>query len=79
MKIALFLIMCSGVSGDCMPPHYFNTYTNYYDCFDAGYTESLKKTKEIGKEEINEHKIYIRFNCVEQPQEEKQTKEKVNA
>ena len=44
MKIALFLIMCSGVAGECMPPHHFNTYTNFYDCFEAGYTESLRKT-----------------------------------
>jgi hypothetical protein len=31
----------------------------------AGYTESLKKTKEIGEEEINKHKIFIKFDCIE--------------
>ena len=47
MKIALFLIMCSGVAGECMPPHHFNTYTNFYDCFENGYKESLIKTQEV--------------------------------
>ena len=74
MKIALFLIMCSAVANECMPPHYFGDYDSYYDCFDAGYTESLKKTKEIGKEEINEHKIYIKFNCVPIKEEEEAKK-----
>ena len=40
MKIALFLIMCSAVANECMPPHYFGEHNDYYDCFDAGYTES---------------------------------------
>jgi hypothetical protein len=70
MKIALFLIMCSAVANECMPPHYFGDYDSYYDCFDAGYTESLRKTKEVGQEQINEYKIYIKFNCIEREEEE---------
>ena len=31
----------------------------------AGYAEALRKTEEIGKEEINKHKIYIKFDCIE--------------
>jgi hypothetical protein len=31
----------------------------------AGYKESLRKTEEIGVEEINKHKIFIKFDCVE--------------
>ena len=30
---------------------------------EAGYTESLKKLQEIGKTEVNQHKIYLRFIC----------------
>jgi hypothetical protein len=30
----------------------------------AGYEESLKKMKELGRVEVNEHQIYIRFTCV---------------
>ena len=29
----------------------------------AGYKESLKKSKEIGKEEVIQHEIYIKFIC----------------
>ena len=78
MKIALFLIMCSGVAGECMPPHHFNTYTNFYDCFENGYKESLIKTQEVGKEQVNEHQIYIKFNCVEQPLEQEEKGSKIN-
>ena len=28
MKIALFMIMCSGVAGQCLEPHRLNTYDN---------------------------------------------------
>jgi len=54
------------MAGECMPPHPMpDKYDSIYDCLNAGYAESLKKSKEIGKEEINKHKIYIRFVCKE--------------
>jgi hypothetical protein len=31
----------------------------------SGYEESAKKMKEIGQEEVNKHKVYIKFNCLE--------------
>jgi len=34
-----------------------------YDCFQAGYEESFKKMKEIGRAEVNKEEIYIRFTC----------------
>ena len=47
-----------------MPPYPMpDKYDSIYDCLNAGYTESLNKSKEIGKEEINKHEIYIRFIC----------------
>jgi hypothetical protein len=30
----------------------------------AGYEESQKKMIEIGRVEVNQHQIYIRFTCV---------------
>ena len=53
MKIALFMIMCSAIANECMPPHKLGHYDNLYECLNAGYTESLKKSKEIGQEEVN--------------------------
>jgi len=52
------------MAGECMPPHPMpDKYDSIYDCLNAGYTESLNKSKEIGKEEINKHEIYIKFVC----------------
>tara|TARA_R100001594_G_scaffold95752_1_gene130070 strand:+ start:1955 stop:2080 length:126 start_codon:yes stop_codon:yes gene_type:complete len=36
-----------------------------YECLNAGYKESLRKSKEIGRKDINENGIYIRFACKE--------------
>ena len=64
--ITLILYMCSSVANTCMPPLIWPTqFSNSYECMVGGYTESLKKTKEIGEEEINKHKIFIKFDCIE--------------
>ena len=71
MKIVLTLLMCSYTANTCMPayqwPHMFN---NAYDCSIFGYEESARKLKEIGKEEVNEHKISITFTCTLFPEAE---------
>ena len=64
MKILLSVIICSQVANTCMPPYPWpDTFNTTYDCMLFGYEESLKKMKEIGKEEVNKHNIYIRFTC----------------
>ena len=64
MKILLTIIICSGVSDTCLQPFTFEpTYNSIYDCMVEGYTKSLEKTIEIGKEEVNKHDIYIKFMC----------------
>ena len=64
MKILLSLIICSQVANTCMPPYPWpQTFDTTYDCMLFGYEESLKKMKEIGREEVNKHNIYIRFTC----------------
>ena len=71
MKVILILYMCSFNTGACLPPYEFPVqYNNMYDCLNAGYEESLRKLKEIGKEEVIKNGIYIRFAC-----KEKKTKE----
>mgnify|MGYP003119977983 FL=1 len=67
MKYALYMIMCSAIAGECMPPHQMdNKYNDMYSCLNAGYKESLAKSQEIGKQEINQHHIYLKFVCKEQ-------------
>ena len=60
------MILCSATSGECMPPFQVDKiYKDGYDCMLDGYKMSLEKTEEIGREEINKHKIYIKFGCNE--------------
>ena len=64
MKFTLALIMCSYVAGECMPPFIYDIkFNNQYDCLMKGYEESIVKMEEIGKKDINEHEIYIKFIC----------------
>ena len=64
MKIVLALIICSQVAGTCMEPYEWPTrFDTQYDCLMFGYEESLKKMKEIGRQDVNKHNIYIRFTC----------------
>jgi len=64
MKILLTLIMCSYIQGSCLQPYQWpEQYNSMYECMLAGYEESQKKMKEIGRVEVNKHEIYIRFTC----------------
>ncbi len=47
-----------------MPPfNYPIQFNDSYDCMMTGYKESLTKTEELGRDNINKHKIYIKFSC----------------
>jgi len=64
MKFILALILCSYTAGTCLPPYIYPTkFEDQYDCFIEGYKQSMIKMEEIGREDINEHEIYIRFIC----------------
>ena len=64
MKIVLALIMCSYTAGSCLPPYiYPEKFNDQYDCFMEGYNQSILKMEEIGREEINQHSMYIKFVC----------------
>ena len=64
MKFILSLIICSSVAGECMPPFdWQETFGTKYDCLTFGYEESLKKMKEIGRGDVNQYGMYIKFYC----------------
>ena len=64
MKFILTLVMCSYVSGECLPPFEWpERFDSGYDCSIAGYEEAARKLKEIGPEEVNKHRISITFSC----------------
>ena len=61
---ALILVLCSLESNTCLSPFsYQEQFNDSYDCMIKGYEESLIKSIEIGREKLNEHKIYIKFSC----------------
>ena len=67
MKFLLSMIICSSVAGECMPPYKWpEEFNSQYDCLMFGYKESEKKMREIGREEVNKHNIYVKFYCTPQ-------------
>ena len=66
MKFILTMIICSATAGKCLPPYNIDkVYNDGYDCMLDGYKLALDKTIEIGREDINENRIYIKFGCNE--------------
>ena len=64
MKYSLYMIMCSLLAGECMAPFQIDeTFDSMYSCLNAGYQESLNKSIEIGKEDVDQYQIYIKFIC----------------
>ena len=66
MEFILTMIMCSGAANSCLPPFTMpTTYPTIYECMVDGYATSQEKLIEIGPNDVNEHKIYIKFECNE--------------
>jgi len=64
MKILLSLIICSQVAGTCLEPYEWpDRFNTQYDCLMFGYEESLKKMKEIGRADVNQYNMYVKFFC----------------
>ena len=64
MKYSLYMIICSLVASDCMPPFKLpDQHNTMYDCLHAGYVESKSKLEEIGRKDVNQHQMYIKFLC----------------
>ena len=64
MKMLLSLIICSSVAGECMPPFdWQEMFDTKYDCLHFGYNEAINKLEEIGKKDINQYGMYIKFTC----------------
>jgi len=63
-KWALILIVCSLENNVCIPPfEWKNQFNDSYDCMIKGYEESIKKTIEVGRDQVNNVGLYIKFSC----------------
>ena len=64
MKILLTLILCSGVAGECLVPYDWpEQFPDMYECMLAGYEQSTAKMLQIGREEVNQYDMYVKFTC----------------
>ena len=64
MKYLLIMIMCSSLSGTCMPGYEWpKQFDSMYDCLQSGYAQSLMQHEKLGPKEVNENGIYIKFIC----------------
>ena len=64
MKFLLALSICSSVVGECMPPfNWHESFRTHYECVQFGYSESSKKLKELGMEEVNKYGVVVSFTC----------------
>ena len=71
MKFILGIIICSQLTGTCMPPYQWpEKFDDAYDCMVQGYVAALEKIEDIGRKEVNESKIFIKFGCY--PKQEQQ-------
>ena len=74
MKFGLAFLLCSYVAETCLPPHVYPVkFDSEYDCLVTGYSESLKQIEQIGRLDVNEHRMYIKFGCFEIPSTEEDT------
>ena len=64
MKFVLAILICSQVGNTCLDPYNVpGKFDEGYDCMVKGYEMSLDKIKEIGREDVNKHNIFIKFGC----------------
>ena len=65
MKFFLILWVCSAVQGSCLSPPItkptpFNT---HYECVNAGYIDATKLVQAMGREIVEEKRLFVAFNC----------------
>ena len=71
MKLALVLVMCSGIHSVCLPPIDTGfTFNTWQECSLKGYEESLELMRSSDPEQVNEAKLFVKFYCYEKITEE---------
>jgi|TARA_R110001592_G_scaffold88317_1_gene260137 hypothetical protein len=65
IKFVLILHLCSGITGVCFDNQHIGELPDHYTCVKAGYIQAYKSFELLDKEEINQQKLAIRFECKE--------------
>ena len=68
MEFLLVLTICSSVAGDCLPSYTWREpFRSHYDCAQFVYKEASEKIEELGRKDVNEYGIVIKFSCTMVP------------
>ena len=66
MNFILTLILCSGIDGMCIPMYEEKKpFKDFYDCILSGSFKSIIELENIGRETVNDNKLYMKYGCNE--------------
>ena len=63
MKFLLVIQVCSALQMSCVEPMKAGEYSTHFDCATAGYLNAMGLTREFGVDEVNLHRITVKFEC----------------
>jgi hypothetical protein len=65
MKYFLILWVCSALQGTCLSPPITKPtpFNSHYECVNAGYIDGMKLVQAMGRENVEEKRLFIAFNC----------------
>ena len=63
IKFMLILKICSAVDGTCLPEQPVNVYDSWFECGKSGTMNTLATLDLIGKDLINDNRLYVVFTC----------------
>jgi enhancing lycopene biosynthesis protein 2 len=63
MKYILTMIICSNLTGQCIPPYTQGIFEDPYSCMLGGHLQSIKISQNLGAEHVNKYYTSIRFSC----------------
>ena len=65
MKYFLILWVCSALQGTCLSPPITKPtpFNSHYECVNAGYLDGMKLVQAMGRENVEEKRLFVAFNC----------------
>ena len=63
IKFMLILKICSAMDGTCLPEQPVGVYDSWFECAQHGTMNTMTTLDLIGKELINDNRLYVVFTC----------------